>query len=256
MRNVGVGFTEIVSLLVALLLAACASTGPTSAQNETMRIQTLAVDAMKQVLACRKPIDENPRYARIYQNFGVGARVFPNASQLANKTTMSDDDVGIGFDWYAEILRCDTEQAQLMGRIDPELGVMTVGFIRESTAIVDEVVRTQPRQTIGSINAKILDFKNRQKAAALEWARKTNERLKAQHEEELAARQASAEVAQQAADQALDLLMTGLQLLGQRQTLIANAQQQYMLAHASYRPERHVTPIKCQMVARKLSCKN
>jgi hypothetical protein len=255
MKDVKIGLATALAAITALALAGCATTGPTAAQDESARIGKLAVDSFKQAQACRKPIDTNPRYARIYRDFGVGFGV-PSAAQIANRATIDDDEVGLGFDWYAEVQRCDTEMAERMGQIDPELGVLTVGFIRESTEIVDSIVRAQPRPTIGSINARLLDMKNREKAQAVAWAKKTQDRLKAQHEGELAARQQQAEAAQQAADQALDLLMTGLQILSQRQTLIANAQQQYMASHANYKPQRQVTPIKCHMVGKKLSCKN
>ncbi len=237
--------------VVALVLTGCATNAPTTAQEEVLRIQTLSRDSDKQYFACQNPIDTNPRYAKISQNFGFGShRSIPNAAQLANTEAINDEDVGILFDWYAESQQCNTELAERMGRIDPAVGALVVGAIREITEFVDDIVRSQARPTIGNINAKSLSIQNRLKLQLQEWAQRTNARLRAEHQEEMATRQQNAETAAQA----VNLLMTGLQILAQRQALIASAQQQYIVTHPTYTPRLRVSTTNCQFVAQRLTC--
>ncbi len=237
-------------IAIGLVLAGCATNGPTAAQTEFSRMQAASRDAIEKQLACRKPIDANPRYAKIYQNYGVGVNVYPSAAQLANTEKLAEEDLGIGFDWYAELEQCDTELAQGMGRIDPALGALMVGAIRDSTEIVIDIVGTEPRPTIGSINAKILSYKNRLKVQSQEWGRRTMARLKAEHQEEIAVRQRNAE----AAADAVNVLMAGLQILAQRQASIANAQQVYIAVHPTYVSRVRVSKTNCQFVGKVLTC--
>ncbi len=172
----------LLTAVVCTMLAGCV----TQAQQEVERIGSMTKAAYAQYAACRAP-----RYARIYEKLGVSTvgqpgRV-PSAAQLADTLIVSEDDIALGLEWYAEDQACATPTIEALGRLDPEFQIYFADAFAEIAVIINDIVSN--RLTYGQVNARLLLLKQHQRAAAIQLANNIKARLQAQHQEELAAQQ-------------------------------------------------------------------
>ena len=221
----------------------------TAAQREADRIITLAQEGMKQSAACHAPIEHNPRYARIYAKFGVGEEL-PTRAQLADRETITDDDVALGFDWYAEFERCERADIERLGRIDPQLGIWATNVIRVKTQLVAEIANSRP--SYREINQKILTLREAERAAGRTWGYGLANRLRAAHQQELAEREQEqqafmAEVGA-VTEGVAKVLLASVALLAEQQALLGRAQAHYATTHPTYVPARQITQTRCDYV--------
>jgi hypothetical protein len=252
--------TTIRELLI-LVVACSALTGcVTQAQQEAERIGKITRDAYAQYTACRTPLDTNPRYARVYEKLGVATASQPNrapsAVQLADSQIISDDDIALGLEWYAEGQACATPAIEALGRIDPEFQIFFADTQAEIADIINDLVST--RQTYGQVNARLLSLKARQRVAAGEMGNNLKARLQAQHQEEVAQQQEVAEQLVSAIGNiALALATRGrasIARLASRQSVLGRAQIHYASMHPRYVVVHRVRTTHCESIGRSLRC--
>jgi hypothetical protein len=143
--------------LIFLIVSACATT----AQIEAINLAKKGRTALDVDNACREPLELNPRYGRINEKFGVAKSNDPNRmpsqAQMTDNTKISDDDIALGLNWYAEIQRCDLPAIASLGEIAPEFQTVFVHSQSEIADILNEIVSTKP--TFARINQRIYALK-------------------------------------------------------------------------------------------------
>jgi hypothetical protein len=230
-----VAVKAIAGLLIFLIVSACATT----AQIEAIKIAKKGRTALDADNACREPIELNPRYARIYEKFGVAKsndlNRMPSQAQMMDNTRISDDDIVLGLNWYAEIQRCDLPAIASLGEIDPEFQTVFAHSQSEIADILNETVSTKP--TFGRINQRIYALKLHQKEESSQLGQKIRTRLIVAHQRELAERQ---DVAAGVAELALDTILT----LATRQVVLSRSAMRFAAAYPKFQIHE-IEAIKC-----------
>ena len=106
----GVGCRSSVLTLVfrfAIAVVACLALVGCAAQMEALNISKTARKSTEKAKACLLPIENKPEYARIYENVAIARssdnfQTTPSPAQLAATERVSDDDIAIMLNWYAE----------------------------------------------------------------------------------------------------------------------------------------------------------
>lgn len=239
-------------LMIAGLLLACAS----KADDETQRIQSLAQQALAQAQFCNASISAKPQYAHIYQKVAVGLENgkfrTPTPAMLADNGRPSDDDIAHGLDWYAESQTCNRTGLDTLGKIDPELLIISARSEQENAILVRDIVRDRP--TYGVINSRLVENRQRVTAAINQWGLKLRARLDAmRQQEQIEHAQFMAQVG--AISEALAMTaLTAISILAQQQQFLAQTQMNFARAHPVYVPAYRVTTTNCQWIGRFLSC--
>lgn len=245
------------SLFVVAVTAACA----TQVQQEMQQIGQQMKDLMAQNAACLAPIETNPRYARVYEKLGVATSRdpgrMPTATQLADSEIIPDDDIAVGLEWYAEGQACEAPGIQAFGRIDPEFQIFFADVHADSADLINDIV-SKKLTTYGQVNARLLSLKQRERVVVAEIATNLKARLEAEHQEELAQQQETAEELVSAFGQIAVALATrghaSVNRLTSNEAALARAQANYARMHPRYVVVHRVRAIHCDSIGRSLRC--
>ncbi len=247
-------------LIFVLFMVPLTGCAPTEAQREAQTIIARGQAALGHFKMCLSPIENNPRYARIYQKVGVATANepgrTPSPSQLADNQIVTDNDIALGLDWFAEIQACEVPVIEELGQIAPEFEIYFTDGQAEIAEIANKFVST--RQTFGQVNAQIAALRQNQRAGAKEMGANLKARLVESHQQEIAER---AEVAQEVVS---DVASIGLALatrshasierLATLQSALARAQTSYAKVHPDYVIAHRVKTVHCQSVGRSFRC--
>ncbi len=180
----------------------------------------------------------------------------PSPSQLADNQIVTDSDIGLALDWFAELQACETPAIEELGQIAPEFEIFFADGQAEIAEIANKLVST--RQTFGQVNAEILVLKQNQQAGAKEMIANLKARLVESHQQEISEREEAAQ------DLVSDVASIGLALatrshasierLATLQSALARAQTSYAKAHPEYVIAHKVRTVHCQSVGRSFRC--
>jgi hypothetical protein len=225
----------ITGLLILLTVSACT----TQAQIEATKFAQKARVTLDAYNACLAPIEADSRYARIYEKLGVAKTSDPNRVpsqvQLTDETKLSNEDIALGLNWYAEIQHCDLPAIASLGEIDPEFQSYFARARAERTDVINEIVTTKP--SFGRINQRLYALRLNDKAEATQLAQKIRARLVVAHQRELAEREA---VAASVAELALDAVLT----LSSRQVILSRSAARFAAVYPKV-PMHEINAIKC-----------
>jgi TonB family protein len=245
------------TVVIALALTACA----TQAQQEMGQIAQQMKDLTAQNQACLAPIEANPRYARVYEKLGVATSRdpgrMPSAAQLGDPEVIPGDDIAVGLEWYAEGQACEAPGVQAFGRIDPEFEIFFADVHAEIADLINDIV-SKRLTTYGQVNGRLLNLKQRERAVVTEIATNLKARLQAEHQEELAQQQETAEELVSAFGQIAVALATrghaSVNRLASREAALERAQESYARLHPRYVVVHRVRAIHCDSIGRSLQC--
>ncbi len=209
---------------------------------------------------CTSPLENNPRYSRIYEKFGVATLKepgrTPSPSQLADSQIVTDSDIGLALDWFAELQACSTPTIEELGQLAPEFEIYFADGQAEIAEIANKFVSN--RQTFGQVNAQIAALKQNQQAGAKEMGANLKARLLESHRQETAEREEAAqELASDVASIGLALATrshASIERLAALQSTLARAQMSYAKAHPEYVIAHRVKTVHCQSVGRSFRC--
>jgi hypothetical protein len=160
----------------------------------------------------------------------------PSASQLADTQAISDDDVALAFDWYAETQACTAPAIESLGRIDPEFQIYFADTQTEIASIIYDVV--SKRVNYSQVNLRIFRLHEQQKIAVSEIVNDLKERLAAEHQRELVEREEAAEEFVSAVGTVAVALATrgraSIGRLATRQSTLAREQMKFAARHPAY----------------------
>ena len=234
--KVGMKNISLLISVVALTLSGCSTL--TEAQKEGMRLQSAVSDVFRNTQACSDRIQSKPRYALIYEKFGVG-REPPTIRHLADSAMVSDELIPLGFDWYAEAQECNRGAIEGFARIDPELGAIAADWDREVTRIMLNAVTTRP--TYGQINSDVANYIERRKRDIARTRASVTQRLNSQHNAELRQRDVD-DVSLKSLGEVFALAVLGL---ASQQNAMAQAQRSYVASYPAYVPVQTITQTQC-----------
>lgn len=143
----------------------------------------------------------------------------------------------LGTEWYAEDQVCERANIEGFGRVDPELGAVSAGWVAEVTDIMGEILNIRP--SYGAINARIKRLKERERADARRWYLNVDSRLKRQQAEEAASAESKRQFVAAIGtftEVMANTVVVAAQVLAVRQAALAQAQQRYILVQPAYRP--------------------
>ncbi len=232
---------------LSFLLVAIFALGGCAAQMEASRIANSARATLDSLKICMQPIEAKPEYARLYQKLGVvttsDLNRLPFQSQLDDSERISDADIAVDMNWYAENQSCSTAAIERFLTDVPEAQISYTNSQIEIADIINETIAIKP--TYGHINQRLLALKLRQKEEAKQMVRNVRARLAAEQQQETEA------VAEAATDVAINVLIA----LATKQTTLVRSQRTFLAANPRYaRQVVKIRVIKCLPVGRTYSC--
>lgn len=144
-------------------------------QSERIRIALLAKDVIENAEACRSPIQNNPKFSRVYDKLAVAFGQYPSEAQLQDQEVISNSDIQLGIDWYGEYQYCMAKQIQDAGNVDPAYAIVLSHALKKQISLVNEIVSTHP--TYGHINKEILKIRKDLQIEGKQWADDLERRL-------------------------------------------------------------------------------
>ena len=102
--------------------------------------------------ACFKSLNQNQKYALIYQGLALDGNK-PTPQQIENETTVTDAEIQVGMEWFAEDQKCSALSIQELSNLDFRIGTKVAGWQTEITDIFDDAISNHP--TYGHINTRI-----------------------------------------------------------------------------------------------------
>jgi TonB family protein len=240
-----------------LALTGCATT----AQQEAERLGQTSKAAIAQLKSCMAPIAADSRYARVYEKLGVATLAdfqrMPTAAQLADAEPISDADIRLGLDWYAQTQACGAPAIEALGRVEPDFQVYFADADAEATDIIGDITSGQIR-TYGQLNTRIASLKQREKITATEIANNIKARLQAQHQAEVVEREAETEaVVSTIGAIAVAVASRGhasIAHLATRQSELARLQRTYAARHPDYVIVHRIRTMQCNGAGQLLRC--
>lgn len=231
---------------LALLLALFALVG-CAAQMEAVRIAEVSGKARSIYKDCMLPVETDPKYAPLYEKLGFATTSdlnrSPSQAQLADNKRISDDDIALGLNWFAELQDCDLALFESLFTVAPEYQIYFANNQIEEADIINEIVTTKP--TFGHINQRVLAFQLRRKEAGKRIAPKMRARLAAEQQQETEA------IAAVATELALNVIVA----LATKQTNLAKSQRAFVANNVRYANQmKKIRVIKCNPVGRAYSC--
>lgn len=237
-------------IVSTVFLCSCATTS----QREQGRIASEMLSASKEVLACYDRLTTIPAYSPVYSKLAV-SRVPASTTQLNDTELMSDEVLGLTLNWYAENQVCDRKMLQYFVQLDPEIGISAASWIQERTRILQSVL--EKRQSYSVINKDVENLKNRERQDVRRWYANLNQRLKRQHEQELADRDQQVQQYKSSIGNVAEVLanaaVVAVGVLAVQQLALAQAQNAYAANYRAYSPVP-ITQTRCDYFAGSYWC--
>jgi hypothetical protein len=245
----------LLMLLSVVTLEGCATSG--HAQQDAIHVHNELAALANRTQPCHRQLETLPKYASLYQKLAISSTSLrpPTEAQLEDPEKPTPEMIQLGMEWYAQDEVCTKETVEGMGRIDPQLGIVSTGWLIEIADIYQDAINNAP--TYGHINVRLLHLRQREHADIVEWNRQLAARLKQrQDSEDAKALETKAHFtsALRAVSQfAANALIAAVEVVAARQAALAQTQQHYVLLVPSYRPVQ-ITRTTCSYVGSVFTC--
>jgi hypothetical protein len=100
----------------------------------------LAKESNSHALACRAPLENNPKYSRIYQKMALKLGEEASEEQLKDGEMITNQDIQSGIDWYGEYQYCMAKQIEDTAKIDPALAILTSNVQKKQVLLLNDIV--------------------------------------------------------------------------------------------------------------------
>ena len=125
---------------VPLVSALCSCS---SVQVTKLNVINDFMSATENSRACFKSLNQNQKYALIYQGLALDGNK-PTPQQIENETTVTDAEIQVGMEWFAEDQKCSALSIQELSNLDFRLGTKVAGWQTEITDIFDDAISNHP----------------------------------------------------------------------------------------------------------------